>query len=380
MALVDDEQVVLGEVVEQRVGRLPRGPAVQVARVVLDAGAEAHLGEQLEIVARALLQALRLEQLVLALEHREPLGQLGADRLDRALHDLLARHVVARGVDRHALESAQHGAAEGIDLGEGLHHVAEELDADRPRLLVGGEDLHHVAPHPEGAAVEVVVAALVLHVDQLAQHDVALDPGLAVEEDEHVEVARRRAQAVDAGHARHHDDVVALEQRLGGGVAHLVDLVVDGGVLLDVGVGRGDVGLGLVVVVVADEVAHGVVGEERAELVVELRRQRLVGRDHEGGPVQVGDHVRDGEGLAAPGDAEQDLVRRPRAHALGEGGDRLRLIALGGEVGAQLEGALAAHAAGDHSSARRRLNVALAPPVWLQEAPQPNRGGHACGR
>src|SRR5206468_1745147 len=127
VALVDDEQVVLGEVVEERVGRLPRGAAVEVARVVLDAGAEAHLGE--------------------------------------------------------------------------------ELDADRPRLLVRREDLHHVASHPEGAAVEVVVAALVLHVDQLAQHDVALHLGLAVEEDEHVEVARRRAQAVDAGHARHHDDV-----------------------------------------------------------------------------------------------------------------------------------------------------------------------------
>src|SRR5206468_9322842 len=64
VALVDDEQVVFREVVEQRVGRLPRGPAVQVPRVVLDAGGEAHLGEQLEVVARALLQALRLEQLV----------------------------------------------------------------------------------------------------------------------------------------------------------------------------------------------------------------------------------------------------------------------------------------------------------------------------
>jgi hypothetical protein len=44
--------------------------------------------------------------------------------------------------------------------------------------------------------------------------------------------------------------------------AQPVDLVVDRGVLLDVGVARRDVGLGLVVVVVADEVLDGVVGEE----------------------------------------------------------------------------------------------------------------------
>jgi hypothetical protein len=59
-------------------------------------------------------------------------------------------------------------------------------------------------------------------------------------------------------------------------VAHAVDLVVDDGVLLDVGVARGDVRLGLVVVVVADEVLDGVVGEELLELAVELRRERLV--------------------------------------------------------------------------------------------------------
>ena len=43
VALVDDEQPVLGEVVEQRVGRLARRAPVEVAAVVLDAGAAADL-------------------------------------------------------------------------------------------------------------------------------------------------------------------------------------------------------------------------------------------------------------------------------------------------------------------------------------------------
>jgi hypothetical protein len=53
-------------------------------------------------------------------------------------------------------------------------------------------------------------------------------------------------------------------------VAQLVDLLVDVGVLGDVGVGARDVGLRLIVVVVADEVLDGVLGEELAELAVEL--------------------------------------------------------------------------------------------------------------
>ena len=63
-----------------------------------------------------------------------------------------------------------------------------------------------------------------------------------------------------------------------------VDLLVDGGVLLDVGVGGRQVGFRLVVVVVGDEVLHRAVGQVLAELVAELRRQRLVGRHDESRP------------------------------------------------------------------------------------------------
>jgi hypothetical protein len=62
-------------------------------------------------------------------------------------------------------------------------------------------------------------------------------------------------------------------------VAHAVDLLVDRGFLLDIGVGARDIGLGLVVVVIGDEILDRVVGEEALELAVELRRQRLVGRE-----------------------------------------------------------------------------------------------------
>ena len=78
-----------------------------------------------------------------------------------------------------------------------------------------------------------------------------------------------------------------VQQRVRRRVAHAVDLVVDERVLLDVRVRRGDVRLGLVVVVVADEVLDGVVGEELLELAVELRRQRLVVRDDQRGPLHV---------------------------------------------------------------------------------------------
>jgi transcriptional regulator GlxA family with amidase domain len=54
----------------QRRRRLARRPARQVPRVVLDAVAEAHLLEHLQVVQGALLQALALDELADALQLR----------------------------------------------------------------------------------------------------------------------------------------------------------------------------------------------------------------------------------------------------------------------------------------------------------------------
>ena len=128
-----------------------------------------------------------------------------------------------------------------------------------------------------------------------------------------------------------------LEQRLGRREPHLLDVLVDRGVLLDVGVGRRHVGLGLVVVVVGDEVLDRVVREELPELAVELRGQRLVVRQHQRRPLHALDHVGDGEGLAGAGDAEQRLVREAVAEPVDQLGDRRRLVARRLVVGAQAE-------------------------------------------
>ncbi len=110
-------------------------------------------------------------------------------------------------------------------------------------------------------------------------------------------------------------------------MAHPVDLLVDGGFLLDIGVGARDVGLRLVVVVVGDEILDRVVREEGLELAIELGGQRLVGGEDERRALGRLDDVGHGEGLAGAGDAEQDLVVLVGAHAGDELGDGGRLVA-----------------------------------------------------
>ena len=103
-----------------------------------------------------------------------------------------------------------------------------------------------------------------------------------------------------------------------GRVAQPVDLVVDRAVLLDVRVARRDVGLGLVVVVVADEVLDPVVGEELAELGGQLGGEALVRCEDQRGPLHLLDRPRHRGALARPGDAEQGLEAVAPVDALGQ--------------------------------------------------------------
>ncbi len=185
--------------------------------------------------------------------------------------------------------------------------------------------------------MKVDVVALVLDLHQAGEQLVAVDLHPLLQPHQHAVVGLRGTEAVDAGDGGDDQHVAPGEKGAGGAVAQLVDLLVDRGVLLDEGVGDRDVGLGLVVVVVGDEVLDGVVGKELLELAVELGGQGLVVGEHQGGALHRGHHVGHGEGLAAAGDPEQDLVGVAALDACGQLGDGLGLVAAGLVVGFEFE-------------------------------------------
>ena len=106
MALVDEQQRVLGQIFEQRRRRLAGQAAGEEAAVILDAVAAAGRGDHLQVEVGALLEPLMLDQLALRLQLLEPLGQLVADRLGRLLHRRAGGDVVRVGVDADVLSVA----------------------------------------------------------------------------------------------------------------------------------------------------------------------------------------------------------------------------------------------------------------------------------
>ena len=324
--LVDHDEEVAREVVEQRERRLTRRAAVEHARVVLDAVAVAELLHHLEVVLGALAQAVRLEQLALLLELRDVPLELLADHGSGALDRRRRRHVVRGRVDRDLVLARVDLAAERVEVRDRLDLVAEQRDAVG-RLRIRRLHLDDVAARAEAPAAEHHVVAAVLDVDEGPQQLVARVALAHPHGHQLLLVLARRAEAVDARDRGDDHDVAAAQERRGRRVAQPVDVLVARGVLLDVGVRGGQVRLGLVVVVVRDEVLDGVRREELPELVAELRGKRLVVGDHERRLLDCGDHVGHRERLAGGGRAEQRLVLPALVDAGRELRDRLRLVA-----------------------------------------------------
>ena len=195
------------------------------------------------------------------------------------------------GVDGEPRHLAGDRPGERIEQRDRIDAVIEQLDPHRLALGLGGKDVDDVPAHAVGALGEIQLVARVLHVGKAAQELALLEAVPALQVQHHGEVGLRIAQAVDRGHGRDDDRIRAFEQRLGRREAHLLDVLIHRGVLLDVGVRGGDVGLRLIVVVVGDEVLERVVRKELAELPVQLRREGLVMRQNHGGALHALDHT-----------------------------------------------------------------------------------------
>ncbi len=321
-------------------------------------GAVAELRDHLEVEQRALLEALGLEQLVRGAEVSEARAQLHLDLVHGLQQALARRHVVRRRKHGQPRHLAQHLAGQRVEERERLDLLVEELHAHRIAFRLRREDVHDVAAHAERALAQVQFVARVLHVGEAPQQLALVHAVAAHEVQHHLEVGLGIAEAVDRGYRGDDDRVGPLEQGLGRRQAHLLDVLVDRGVLLDVGVRGRHVGFRLVVVVVRDEVLDGIAREVLLELAVELGRQRLVVREHERRALDGLDHVRDGKRLAGTGDAEQRLVREARLDAVDERGDRGRLVAGRRVVRLQLEWSRFAHACPELQRKKPSRNLA----------------------
>ena len=196
---------------------------------------------------------------------------------------------------------------------------------------MGGENVDDVALHAERAAPEGDVVAGILQRDEFGGDIARVDLLSGFELQRHRRIGLDRTDAVYAGHGRNDDHILAFENGARGRVAHPVDRLIDRALFLDEEIGARDIGFGLVVIVIGNEIFDGIVGEEGFELAIKLGGEGLVMGEDQSRALGRFDDFRHGEGLARARRAEEDLIALALLDALdkfGNGGDLIagRLI------------------------------------------------------
>ena len=326
MALIQKHQCIGRQIVHQRGRRVTRRGARQVARVVFNALAVTHLLQHLQVKPRTLFEPLGFDQFAAFDQKVQALAQLDLDGVNGGHNTVTRGHVVAGRVNREPRNFLQHAARQWVEQLQAFNFVVKEFDAQRQLGVLGRKDIDGVAAHPKRTARKVDFIARVLHANELRDH-VALTKFVAYPQGHHhAVVIGGVTDAVDGADAGHDDHVPALQQTLGGAQAHLLDVLVDGAVFFDEQVALGHIGFRLVVVVVADEILHGVLRKKIAELAIQLRSQGFVGRKNDRRPPQARDHAGHGERLARTRHAQQGLEAQSIADAFDQFLNGRRLI------------------------------------------------------
>ena len=174
MALVDEQQRVVRQVIEQGRRRLARFAIRKMAGVVLDPVAVADLAHHLDVELRPLAEPLGFKQLAVLMQISTPRIQLFSDAIHRPEHRVIRHHVVAGGINRQPLVCLAHGMQQRIDLRKGVHFVSPQFDPIRV-VVVGRKNLDGIADHAECPALEGFAAGIEdLH--QLIRDLLARDP------------------------------------------------------------------------------------------------------------------------------------------------------------------------------------------------------------
>ena len=178
VTLVHEQKEVLREIVEQRHRRAARRAVRDYARIVLNAGAVAQLLHHLDVVIRALADALCLDKPVVLLKPLDALVALAAYLVDGGGHFLLGRDIVASGIYRGMAQYPCRHTGHDVYLAYAVDLVAEELHAYGLIVGIGRENLDRIAADAEHVALKCDVVALVAYLDKLSQQLVKI-PRLA---------------------------------------------------------------------------------------------------------------------------------------------------------------------------------------------------------
>jgi len=263
-------------------GPFPWFSPVEIPAIIFNAVAKSDFFDHLQVIQGPLFESFCLQVFRLFLKEGLLFFQILLDFPYGLIGCGLARDEQICRVNDDVVKRDQTFACFGIDRFQPFDFIPPELNTQR-MIGISQEYIYRVPLNAEGSPFELGTRSAVQAADEGMQESVA-PPFLTDFEWNHAFVKFHWiANSVNAADGGDHNDIApATQQGRGGAETQFLNLLIDSQVLFDVRVRGGDIGLGLIVIVVADEILDQIVREELLEFAVQLRGQRFVMAEHEG--------------------------------------------------------------------------------------------------
>ena len=266
--------------------------------------------EHFEVVLRLLFKPMALEFLSFLCEPLAAFVQFLLDGFKRRFKAFRTGHKELLGMNPGFFERIQRLPSDRVTDLNALDTIKIKHDANRV-VSAWHPDIHHFPAHPAFASPEVAGRTPILEFNQFAQEVAGLDRLTYMAAKMVFEKGLGWIESVDARYRGHDHTIWTRHERCNSGKALLFNTLVDAEFFVNVQVSLGEVGLGLIIVVMRDEIFHGVVWKIPHHLLMQLPSKGLVMTHDEGGYVQVLNDVRHGESLATSRYAEQHAALLP---------------------------------------------------------------------
>ena len=250
MAFVNEQQEILGHIVQQRIRRRTRLPAGHDTGIVFDARAKADFPQHLHIVFGALTNALRLDQLAVFFKIFDTLLHFGLNIPKCLFQFVLGCDIMRSRIDGHMIQKAHGCAGNRMDLGNPIDFIPEELHANGIVIGVSQPNFQRITPNAEAVSLKSQIVALVLKLYQTAAQRIPIPGVSGAQRDHHIGIIDGVAQRVDTGYRGHNDHIPPLKETGSGAVAQPIQFCVYIGIFFDVGIGGRNISLRLIIIIV----------------------------------------------------------------------------------------------------------------------------------
>ena len=180
------------------------------------------------------------------------------------------------GVDGKASHLLFGFPGQRVKTGELLYLISKKLNPHCETFGLSRKNIYDITAHPKIAPSQLDVIAGVLQLCKAAQDLTLIAKTALTQMQDHPMIGRWVAQPIDRRNRGNNDDVFTLQDGLGSGQAHLINMFVNRRIFFNEGIACRNIGFRLVIIIIRNKILNRITWKELPHLCIKLGSQSFV--------------------------------------------------------------------------------------------------------